>query len=197
MGAYPAHGRISMTENGGGHALQCHLALSRNRPAFGSSSPPTSETPTPGSHTRRKPEGRSAAGNAKPASWHGMISRPSTGRIAFMVCLPTGRRTRYCQDEIVRVIGEGRAAREPIVRPSPHRLSPIVRTFCPTVLGGRWRSVERGYGILRFIVKAMWVTICELRAPASVRTGPDKHEEFVVGLPGREDGIHSTEVRSR
>ena len=32
MGAYSAHGRISMAENGGGHALQCHLALSRNRP---------------------------------------------------------------------------------------------------------------------------------------------------------------------
>ena len=32
MGAYPAHGRISMAENGGGRALECHLALSRNRP---------------------------------------------------------------------------------------------------------------------------------------------------------------------
>ena len=37
MGAYPAHGRISMTEIGGGHALQCHLSLSRNRPAYGDS----------------------------------------------------------------------------------------------------------------------------------------------------------------
>ena len=35
MGTYPAHGRISMTEIGGGHALQCHLALSRNRPEEG------------------------------------------------------------------------------------------------------------------------------------------------------------------
>ena len=29
MGAYPAHGRISMAGNGGGHALQCHLGVIR------------------------------------------------------------------------------------------------------------------------------------------------------------------------
>ena len=85
-----------------------------------------------------------------------------------------------------------------VKRPSPHRLSVIIRTFCSKVHGGRWRSVERGYGILRFGVKALCATIRERHALASVRTGPDKHEEFVVGLPGhKKNGIHRTEVWSR